>query len=792
MLRNLHFTHMSAASLGLIAVLILSAGLVGLHDRAVLFAEMRTRIGRQYVSTLGQVAATVTENVAGILVKRRELVRKEAHDAAALRVRAAVSIAERLYGTYKNRVPDSVLESQILDAISASSSPDGVDFVRAKTGERLFLSRTRLTASVELSRLLTPGTKPGQSKPGTASIEVKDVDAGAESVFIASAFFPPFGWTIGVGVPMSRWGADNLASVRRMSGFVHVPNPIKLELIENQYQIAATGPASRPATTMYIEEYSEYLAKMRAIEVVESSRSAPIGTLKPPVVGSYRALPAYGMIVVASAAPYDIRRAVARQESVLTSGTADARRHFISLIVIGILLLGAVLILYTTVTRSLKDFVASFRSAARELKPIDTAAINYYEFKETASDFNEVVVQRMQVDEELKESKEKFLQAQKMEAVGRLAGGIAHDFNNILTVIMGYVDLAIMSPDVGDTGRAFIQEAKESSVKAAGLTRQLLAFSRRQELRPKVINPNSLIIGMRRLLRPIIGEDVGLLIEPDADVGSFKADEGQIEQILMNLVINSRDAMPLGGTITIRTRKRMLEGSLFPNELPFNAGAYVEIEVCDTGTGMDEEMLDRIFEPFFTTKKEGEGTGLGLSTVYGIVKQSGGHVTVQSRPGAGTTFHLFFPQTDSAGEENERQELLDTPRGSNETILVIEDERAVRTMIANMLRGCNYRVLEASGGTEALEIIAQVDVRPIDLILSDVIMPDMPGDHLLEHLPPSLAATPVLYMTGYEGRRDLGEHVVIQKPFSPVLMATRIKELLASQARVEEPNYQGQ
>ena len=792
MLRNLRFSHMSAASLGLIAVLVLSAGLVGLHDRAVLYAEMRARISRQYQKTLAQVTSTVTANVAGILLKRRRLIRVEAQDAAVLRVRAAASIAERLYAAYKDQVPSSILESRILDAISASSTPDGVDFVQAKTGEQLFVSNTPLTASTGVSRLLPSDRSRASAEPTSTGTGLRVVDVGRESVFIASTFFTPFGWTIGAGVPTSRWGADDLTSVRQMSGFVHVPSPIKLELVRDQLLFAPTGPTSKAPAGIDVEEYPRYLAKTRALEVVAASQLTPIGALMPPAVGSYRTLSSYGLIIVASALPPDIRNAVEHQESLLTNGTTVSRRHFMSLIVIGFLLLAAVLIVYTTVTRSIRDFVTSFRSAARELRPIDTAAINYYEFKETASDFNEVVVQRMQVDEELRESKEKFLQAQKMEAVGRLAGGIAHDFNNILTVIMGYVDLAMMSPDVGDAGRALIQEAKDSSIKAAGLTRQLLAFSRRQELRPKVINPNSLILGMRRLLRPIIGEDVGLMIEADTDVGSFKADEGQIEQIIMNLVVNARDAMPLGGTITIRTRQRILEGSLFPNELPFEAGAYVEIEVSDTGTGMDEEMLDRIFEPFFTTKKEGEGTGLGLSTVYGIVKQSGGYLTVQSQPGAGSTFHLFFPQTEMMGEKNERKEHLEAPHGSNETILVIEDERAVRTMIADTLRGCNYRVLEASGGTEALEIIAQVDVRPIDLILSDVIMPDMPGDHIVEHLPPSLSATPVLYMTGYEGRRDLGDHVVIQKPFSPVLMATRIKELLTSQARVEERSYQEQ
>ncbi len=790
MLRNLRFSHLSAVILALIALLILAAGLIGLHDRTVLYTETEARISRQYVQTLEQVTISVAQSVASVLTRRRQLQVNDARSAAVLRARAALSIAEQLYGRYKNRVPSSILESQILDSIAASSTPDEVDIVLSETGNRLFVSSTPLTSTVDLSRLLPSETRRPPRKLDRGAIGVREVGTGPASMFIASAYFPPYGWTIESGIPIAGQKADNLLSAHRLSSFVRVPSPLKLELIGDRYRFSRISSTSTLHSGMNIEEYATFLARMRNIEVVSASRSTPVGTLAPPLVGSYHTLPSYGMVVVVSALPSDIDRAIAKQQSIVAKGSAKSRTRIMLLVVIGFLLVAAVLVGHTTVTRSIKGLVASFRSAARELKPIDTSAISYYEFKETASDFNEVVVQRIRVDEELRASKEKFLQAQKMEAVGRLAGGIAHDFNNLLTVIMGYVDLAIMSPDVGDAGRALIQEAKASSIKAAGLTRQLLAFSRRQELRPKVIDPNSLVVGMRRLLRPIIGEDVGLLIEPDSDVGSFRADEGQIEQIIMNLVVNSRDAMPLGGTITIRTRKRILEGSLFPNELPFQAGAYVEIEVCDTGTGMDQEMLDRIFEPFFTTKKEGEGTGLGLSTVYGIVKQSGGHVTVQSQPGEGTTFHLFFPQTDLEDVESKHQELLDAPRGSNETILVIEDERAVRTMIADMLRGCNYRVLEASGGSEALEIIAQVDVRPIDLILSDVIMPDMPGDHIVEHLPPSLADTPILYMTGYEGRRDLGAHMVIQKPFSPVLMATRIKELLASRATAEERNYQ--
>ncbi len=367
----------------------------------------------------------------------------------------------------------------------------------------------------------------------------------------------------------------------------------------------------------------------------------------------------------------------------------------------------------------------------------------------------------------LKEREAQLVQSQKTEAVGRLACGIAHDFNNLLTAITGYTEMALLFPRLEKSVRGALEEIQSSAERAAGLTHRLLAFSRRQAVEPAVLSLNVLIEDFRRMLRPIIGENIRLTTELDPELGLLVADRGRMEQVLLNLVVNAREAMPDGGSLRIATRNAAAALGERPGIL---------LEIADSGLGMDAHTQSRMFEPFFTTKPD--GTGLGLATVWEIVQGSGGHIAVDSGPGRGTTFRLCFPRVHGA---HRRPPAAASPAGLPEgsgTILVVEDEEQVRRMIVQTLRCSGYRVLEAAGGREALRLLASGPQEPLDLILTDVIMPDMSGDQLAERLPAAHRGVPVLYMSGYTGHQRLEPAELLHKPFSPQALCLRIREHL--------------
>jgi two-component system cell cycle sensor histidine kinase/response regulator CckA len=392
--------------------------------------------------------------------------------------------------------------------------------------------------------------------------------------------------------------------------------------------------------------------------------------------------------------------------------------------------------------------------------------------------------ERARTEGVLRETEAQLRQAQKMEAVGRLAGGVAHDFNNLLTVIRGYSELLLGRLGPTDAMRKDMEEVKKAADRASGLTRQLLAFSRRQFIAAKVVDLNALVANMDGMLRRLIGEDiVELCAELDSSTGAIKADPGQVEQVIMNLVVNARDAMPKGGRLTIETRNVTIGKGARLDAVGVEPGAYVLLTVCDTGHGMDAETRSHLFEPFFTTKEKGKGTGLGLSTVYGIVKQSGGSITVESAPGRGTTFRIYFPRVEqeipgSAGGV----ETIDPAHG-RETILLVEDEPSVRGLVHETLRLHGYTVLEARHGIEALLTSARY-VGPIHLLLTDVVMPQMSGPEVAEKLLIVRPGTKVLYMSGYPDHPvfDQGgvsrETGFLPKPFSPHVLAQKVREVL--------------
>ena len=384
----------------------------------------------------------------------------------------------------------------------------------------------------------------------------------------------------------------------------------------------------------------------------------------------------------------------------------------------------------------------------------------------------------------LKELEAQLRQSQKMEAVGQLAGGIAHDFNNMLTAIMSFAELLLADMPSGSPHRADVEEIQSAARRAAALTRQLLAFSRKQLLQPVPLDLNAVVQGLEEMLRRLLGEDVDLVARLDATLHSAIADPGQIEQIVMNLAVNARDAMPEGGRLTIETANAEIDDAYARRAGELQPGPYVVLSVSDTGTGMDAETQAKIFEPFFTTKEAGRGTGLGLSTVYGIVKQSGGHVTVYSEPGQGTTFRIYLPRaiTDAALAKESGGVAIPLPRGT-ETILLVEDDPAVRLVASRILVRQGYRVLEAPAPAEARALVAR-HAGVIDLVMTDLVLPGMSGRELAEIL---LGVEPhmrVLYMSGYTDdaviRRGLLEPgmAFLSKPFTVEEIARMVRATL--------------
>jgi len=382
---------------------------------------------------------------------------------------------------------------------------------------------------------------------------------------------------------------------------------------------------------------------------------------------------------------------------------------------------------------------------------------------------------------ELKNLERQIFQTQKLEAIGQLAGGVAHDFNNLLTVILGRCALLVgrLSPDASP--RRDIDLIQKTAERAVALTRQLLAFSRKQVLDPKVLDLNAVVPGMATMLQRLIGEHIELVYRPGAELGRVKADPGQLEQIIMNLAVNARDAMPDGGRITIETGNVELGEHYARQHVGVQPGRYVMLAVSDTGIGMDGATQARIFEPFFTTKAPGKGTGLGLSTVYGIVNQSGGNIWVYSEPGKGTTFKVYLPRVEDAAES--LQVIRPAPGRGTESILLVEDEEEVRALAREVLQGYGYTVFEARDVAEAL-LIAERHTGPIHLLVTDVVMPQMSGRDLAERLASLRPEMKVLFMSGYtdnaivhHGRLESGVSFV-QKPFTPDALAEKVRDVL--------------
>ncbi|MBM4277315.1 MAG: PAS domain S-box protein [Deltaproteobacteria bacterium] len=394
------------------------------------------------------------------------------------------------------------------------------------------------------------------------------------------------------------------------------------------------------------------------------------------------------------------------------------------------------------------------------------------------------IIQHKHVEKEMIMLQEQFHQSQKMQAIGQLAGGVAHDFNNLLTVIRGYSDLMLSSLDQTNPLYPDTLEIKNASEKAESLTRQLLAFSRKQVIQPKVVNLNTLVSNMDKMLRRLIGEHIELVTCLTENLGRVKVDPGQMEQVIINLAVNAKDAMLKGGRLTIETTNVELNEEYARAHIEVEPGRYVMISVSDTGIGMPQKVKEHIFEPFFTTKEQGKGTGLGLSTVYGIVKQSGGHIWVYSEPGQGTVFKIYLPRVEEEMDATDIGPSLPKPLHGSETILLVEDEEVVRRVVVTILQKKGYNVFEAINSEEALSLVKEKNGEPIHLMVTDVVMPGMSGPELAKHLTSLHHETKVLFMSGYTDNAIIHHEILkygmpyLQKPFTQDSLARKVREVL--------------
>ncbi len=793
----------------IISLLVLSLWLVNIPIERTHLREQSAKFEREYLDSQKQLLQFMVSNSVDFIRFKQSQIEQRIKESLRRRVYEAHRMAEQLHSQNQGTLSEVEIQRQILLVLESLRFNEGRGyyFVYSLDGRELLSSERFSPTGAEgaprqeetknmIFRLVDITENEGEgfyryswSKPGAGGQNYPKIS------FVKR--FEAYGWLIGTGEYVDDMKAEIQNEViqwidhLRFSevGYVWI-HDTDLNMVVHPFY----GRDSYPDWYQRggLSEYADPDGKRLFVEMRDRCLEQGSGFVsylwgKPNQEGVYHKLSYVELIGdwgwIAGAGVYidDLENAIRQNNSALD---AYIRKDLIRLlaIVAFILLLSLILtrFFHIKITGAFRLFNGYFRNAALSKNSLDPSSLHFLEFKEMARYVNNMVEDRRAADEKLKISEEQLLQAQKMEAIGRLAGGIAHDFSNLLMAIIGYAEMMLWNPDLEKKVRSALEEIQKAAERASSLTHQLLAFSRKQILQPVVLNLNNQIVDLERMLRRIIGEDIDLVTDLNPGIGLMEADQVQIEQVILNLAVNARDAMPQGGAVRISTRNAILDEGFCAEHVPTEPGSYVLLEFSDTGIGMDADIKEHLFEPFFTTKELGKGTGLGLSTVYGIVKQSDGYIWVQSEPGRGATFSIYFPLIEKQGSEKEAREEPTALVGGKETILLVEDEKVVRQMISSTLQRVGYQVIEADNGKKALQLARSTKKSGIGLILTDVIMPDMSGDQLADRLPLRHRKTPILFMSGYPGSRDLGSRPYIQKPFAPKYLCTRIRELLTS------------
>jgi len=581
------------------------------------------------------------------------------------------------------------------------------------------------------------------------------------------------------------------SSAHTTLGFLGVGYEIQSETASNLGNIAASEVAfvcgdSLVATTLQPAQAEQFTQQLKARFQNTASESQEIQ------LANERFL--FTTVNLSSPGELPVSLTVLKSFDKATAFLKALNRVLIGLALFSILAGSAlVFVICDTFTRPLASLVSGVRALEKGDFNYPLESTSGDEVAEVTGAFDRMRTNLQKTQEDQKALELRLRQAHKMEAVGRLAGGVAHDFNNLLTIIRGHGDLLLDRAAISPSERHSVEQIQKAADRAVSMTRQLLAFSRMQVLQPRVLDLNAVVAEIGKMLPRLIGEDVEYTFIPDSKLASIKADPGQIEQVIMNLAVNSRDAMPNGGRLTVRTSNAILDEAEASRRHPITPGPYVLLTVSDSGVGMTEETKAHIFEPFFTTKELGKGTGLGLATVYGVVKQSDGYIWVESAPGKGTTFEIYLPQVAGAASVEIKPAAPAIPRGC-EMILVVEDEPGVRELACQFLKVKGYSVLEASNGVDALRVAGDY-AGEIHLVLTDMVMPRMNGTELAVKFKAIRPQTKILFMSGYSEfsstHRNPGPMptFMVQKPFSPISLVAKVREVLAAPSeRAREVN----
>lgn len=807
MFRNMRLSTFNLLNPLIISALLVFVSLFNILQERDRFRKQSETFAREYSTSQKQLLSFMVGNAIDFMKFKQSQIEQRIREELKTRIDEACRIAERLYSANHGQMSDAEIQRQILLTLESLrfNGGRGYYFVYSLDGRELLSSAQQ---------------GPGSPENSSSSPELRDVIANLARIveeqgegyysyswprpgsslrsspkisFVRG--FEPYDWFIGTGEYVEDMKAEIQEEVIQWIDHLRFSEVGYLWILDIDLRMIVHPFFHREATPEWyrpggLRDYTDPQGKQLFVEMLDCCLERGSGYVsylwsKPYQTGTFEKLSyvelinEWGWIIGAGIYVDDLERTIRQNEMSIDRQTRAEILRLVVLVACLILLsIGLTRFFHIRVLKAFALFGAHFQDAAHAQKEIDPSRLSFAEFRHLAEYVNKMVEDQRVTAVQLSKSEERLLQAQKMEAIGRLAGGIAHDFGNLTMAVHGYAEMLLWDSSLPEQTRASLEEIQKAAERAGSLTHQLLAFSRRQILQPVSVALNALIEDLEGILRRVIGEDIHLTTDLAEDLGPIKADPVQIEQVVINLAVNARDAMSKGGTLKISTRQVDLDERFCADHLPTEPGLYVLLEISDTGVGMDAHTQEHLFEPFFTTKTTGKGTGLGLSTVYGIVKQSGGYIWVASKPDHGAIFSIYFPLLQEEPQSTATPELRSPARGEGETILLVEDEELVREMIAASLRGVGFRVLEAGNGTEALRVARRNRTPRIDLILTDVVMPDIRGDELAERLPARYRDTPILFMSGYPGSRNVGSRPYIQKPFSPNALCARITELL--------------